>query len=334
MASVQDASLGFSAESTYKTYVAPTRFVEVLGDESLQVNKYPKQGVGLRVGGRVARSTRRYVPTADASGDFGVELASKGIGLLFKHAMGSTTHTLVGGTTYQSVHTIGDAFLPLTLQKGIPRVDGTVDAYTFLGAVITALELSFGQGEIAGAKFSVDAGDYSVAQSYVTPTYPTAPSLFHFGGASVSIGTVTPATSTALASATTPLTNVRSLSAALNHNAKTDRWNMLGTGRKSQPTPGLREITGSFEADYDAIALRDLILGDTATGIVMTVSGGALSTGLETFQVVIPSIRLESGGLPNMNGTDLTGQSITFTGLDDLTNPPIQIVQRTSDATL
>jgi hypothetical protein len=58
VASTQDCSVGFVAETTYKTGVTVSRWVEYL-DESLDWNKNIKQGKGLRVGSRVARSARR-----------------------------------------------------------------------------------------------------------------------------------------------------------------------------------------------------------------------------------------------------------------------------------
>ena len=48
MASTQDSSIGISIESTYKTYVAPTRWYEFT-DESINWDKNVKQGVGLAV---------------------------------------------------------------------------------------------------------------------------------------------------------------------------------------------------------------------------------------------------------------------------------------------
>ena len=58
MATAQDCSIGLATESTFRTYAAPTRFLEFT-DESLGWKPNVKQGQGLRTGARLARSGRR-----------------------------------------------------------------------------------------------------------------------------------------------------------------------------------------------------------------------------------------------------------------------------------
>ena len=128
MVTFQDCSIGYATESTYKTGVTPTRWLE-FNEESINWDKSIKQGEGLRVGARVARSARRVVTSAAGGGDFSSYAQTKGQGLLWSYAMGSGTSTLVGGTTYQQLFTLGtDDPASFTLQKGLPRVGGTVDA--------------------------------------------------------------------------------------------------------------------------------------------------------------------------------------------------------------
>src|SRR5690349_17058393 len=104
MATQQDCSIGFGVESTFKTYAAPTRFLEFT-DESLAWEKNVKQGQGLRVGSRVARTSRRVIPTADGAGDITFEAESKGLGLIWRALLGVGTSTVVSGSTYQQVFT-------------------------------------------------------------------------------------------------------------------------------------------------------------------------------------------------------------------------------------
>jgi hypothetical protein len=329
----QDASVGFSQETTYGTYVAPTRWLEYT-DESLDFNKNIKQGQGLRVGGRVARSARRVVPTADAGGDVSYELTSKGMGLLFDSALGSSTSTLVSGTTFQQVFTLGDTPKSLTVQKGLPEAGGTVDAYTFLGAMIAQLELTFANADIGMAKFTLDCKDLSTAQSYVAPSYPTTPSLYHFANWSIQTGTLTAPTTTALASMPTPIADFRDATVQINNNLRNDRFNGGGSGRKSKPTVGLRTITGSATVEYDSTTFRDAVLNETPMGLLLQYTGAALSTGVETIQVVLPEVKFDSE-LPKTNGTDLITQPMQFAVLDNLTAAqPIWIVIRTSDAAI
>lgn len=334
MTTFQDCSIGLVPEVTYKTGVTVTRFFEFL-EESLGWDKNVVQGQGLRVGGRVARSARRVVPTAQGSGEITIELTAKGLGLLLQAMFGTSASNLVSGSTYQQVHTLGDSPNSLTVQKGIPRVDGTVDAYTFLGCMVAGWELTIPNAGIATLKVTLDIGDLTTATVYATPSYASAPAnLFHFANASLSTGTFTAPTTTALASAATPLANVRSLTITCNNNLAGDRFNIGGAGRKEKPTVGLREITGSAVIEYANTTFRDAVLNETAMSLIATLTAGALSTGSETFQVALPEIKFDNE-LAKANGGNLITQAMSFAVLDNLTAAqPIWCVTRTADTAL
>lgn len=337
MAAALDASIGVGTETTYKTGVTPTRWFEYL-DESLDWAKNIKQGKGLRVGSRVARSARRVVPTADGGGDFTMECVSKGMGLLWSYLMGSGTSTLVSTGVYQQVFTLADVLPSFTLQKGIPRVniDGTftTDPYTFLGCTADTFELDFTQADILQLKATIDAGDLTTATAYAAPSYASAPSVFHFAGGTVSSGVLTAPTATALASGTTTLADIRGGTLTVNHNTKQDRYNFGGGGRKSKPTVGLRDISGKIDIENDTTAFRDAVLNETPMCLIWTYVGAALTSGTETLQVVLPEVKFDTE-LPKTNGTDLITPSMSYAVLDNLTAAqPIWIVTRTSDSAL
>jgi hypothetical protein len=333
MATTQDASIGVGTETTYKTGVTVNRWFEYL-DESLDWAKNIKQGKGLRVGGRVARSGRRVIPTAEGGGDFSLECTSKGMGLLWSYLLGSGTSTLVGGTTYQQVFTLADTLPSFTLQKGMPELGGTVDAYTYLGCTADSFEIDLVNADIATVKATIDAADLTTATAYAPPSYPAAPNLFQFANATLYAGTLTPPTATALASGTTPIANVRGGTVALSHNTKQDRYNFGGGGRKAKPTVGLRTISGKLDAEYDSITFRDAVLNDTPMPLIFTYTAGALSTGVETMQIILPEVKFDSE-MPKTNGTDLVMQSMAYQALDNLTaTQPIWVVIRTSDTAL
>lgn len=338
MATFQDSSLGLAVESTYGTVVTPTRFLEFT-DENLDWKKNVKQGMGLRVGGRVARSGRRTVPSADGGGDISLEVCSKGLGLLWQAAMGSGVSTNVSGATYQQLFTLGDTPNSLTIQRGTPQVGGTVDAYTFSGCMVDSFDLNFQNADILTAKFTIDAGQLGTGTGYATPSYPASPvNLFHFAGGAIYNGTLTAPTTTALASATTPLASVRSGTLTVNHNLAKDRQNLGGgiaAGRKAQPTVGLRSISTSLQIEYASSTFRDAILNETPMCLVLTyTTPQSLSAGVETFQVVLPEVKFD-GAMPNSNKTDLIVQSVTGQVLDNLTAAqPMWIVTRTADTAL
>ena len=327
MTTPQDCSVGLGIESVYGTAVARTRWFEFL-DESFNFVKNVKQGVGLRVGSRVARSGSRVVASAEGSGDLTIEAVTKGLGLLWQLGLGSGTSTLVSAGLYQQVFTLGDVMPSATIQKGIPRADGTVDAYTFTGCMVESLTIDCPNADNVKVKTSWNAKDMTTATAYTAPSYATGPSVFTFAHGAVYSGALTAPTATALGSAATPVASIRSGSITIKHNLKTDRYNCGGGGRKEKPFAGIREISGSLVAEYADAAFRDAIVNDTSMTLVKTFTAGA-----DVLQIVIPDVRFD-GDIVKAS-TDLAIQDIKWTGLDGLTAAqPIWIVCRTADTAL
>lgn len=327
MTTPQDCSVGLGVESVYGTAVARTRWFEFL-DESFNFVKNVKQGVGLRVGSRVARSGRRVVASAEGSGDLTIEAVTKGLGLLWQLGLGSGTSTLVSAGLYQQVFTLGDVMPSATIQKGIPRADGTVDAYTFTGCMVESLTIDCPNADNVKVKTSWNARDMTTATAYTAPSYATGPSVFTFAHGAVYSGALTAPTATALGSAATPVASIRSGSITIKHNLKTDRYNCGGGGRKEKPFAGVREISGSMVAEYADTAFRDAIVNDTSMTLVKTFTSGA-----DVLQVVIPDVRFDGDTVKA--SLDLAMQELKWTGLDGLTAAqPIWIVCRTADTAL
>jgi len=323
----QDCSIGLGVESTYGTAVARTRWFEFL-DESFNYVKSIKQGQGMRVGSRVARSGRRVVASAEGAGDLTVEAVTKGLGLLWQLAVGSGTSTLVSAGLYQQVFTLADVPPSATIQKGIPRADGTVDAYTFTGCMVESLTIDCPNADNVKVKTSWNAKDMTTATAYTAPSYATSPALFTFAHGAIYSGTLTAPTATALGSAVTAVAGIRSGSITLKHNLKTDRLNCGGAGRKDKPIPGNREISGSLVAEYVDASFRDAIVNDTSLTIVKT-----FTSGTDVLQVIVPDVRIEGDIVKASN--DLALQDIKWVGLDGLSAAqPIWIVCRTADTAL
>lgn len=337
MGTTQDSALMLKKETTYKTGVVVDRSFEFLGDATLGWDKNIKQGQGLRAGSRVARSARRTVPTANGSGDTTVEAISKGMGYLWELALGTGASTLVSGSTYQQVFTLTTSSTPpsATVQEQLVQVDGTVVPYTFLGCKVSGWEFNCPNGDIATLKLSWDIGDLTTATASATNAYPASTaSLFSFEDGTISNGTLTAPTTTALASSTTAMASVRSFQVAVNNNLAGDRYNLGGAGRKDSPTGGMVEISGSVVIEYNSSTFRDAVLNDTAMCLVFQMTGSALSTGVETLQIVLPEVKFD-GELPKPNGTDMITVPLNFQVLDNLTAAqPIWVVTRTSDTAL
>jgi hypothetical protein len=334
MGNLQDCSINAKPESVYKTAVTPDRAYEFT-DESLKWEPNIVQGEGLRAGSFVDRSGRRVVPNGQGSGDITMEIVSKGFGYWWQACLGAGVSTLVSGSTQQQNFTWAKQPSSLTVQKTSVRADGTVDPFTFKGCMVTQFVITFNNAGLVTLQVSLDIGDFDTATGFASLTYPTTPNLFHFGQWTMATGTFTAPTTTALPSAATPLTGVRSLTITGNRNPVDDRFNALGTGRKDQPIGTKFDITGSMDVEYVSTAQRDNFLAQTEFALVSTVTAGALSTGLETLCVALPACKIDDGGTPEANGTGLIVQSIAFTALDNLSAAqPIWVSTRTADAAI
>jgi hypothetical protein len=334
MAAQQDQSVGFIEEVTYNTSPgAVTRWVEFT-DAPFDYKPTRVQGKGLRVGSSVARSGRRVQAAVEADGSVSLEAISKGMGLLWKWAMGGATSTLVSGSTYQQVFSLSSTLASFVAQQGLVQGDdGTVDATTFTGVMMDGFDLNFPNADIVNAKFGFDICNLTTATGYAAPSYAASPSLFHHANASLSTGALTAPTTTALGAGGTPVANVIGGSLTLANNLSSVKP-IGNAGKKVKPTTGAREISGSLDVDYDSTTFRDAFIADTPFNLVITWTGEALSVGNATLQIIVPEIKFD-GDLPHPNGTDRIAQGMKFTGLDNLTAAqPLWIVMRTSDAAL
>lgn len=339
MPTSQDCSVSAVAEVTYKTYVAPTRSFEFT-NETLDWQKDAKQGQGMRVASRVDRRGRRVVTKGEGKGDLELDFVNKGMGLLLNAGMGANTVTQISASAaWQHVYTFGDTPPSLTVQKGLPMVDGTLNYMSYLGCMVESFDIESPNGEIVTAKFGFDVGDYTNAQAGAALAYPTTPELFHFGQGEVKLGgTVTLASTTALASSTgATTTGVRDFSFSVNANLNTERFNYNGVasgqGRKAKPVRMANpEITGKFTAEYDANTYRDAYLNDSDVPLLVTFTGSTIAGANKyALQLVLPSSALESGS-PQSNGGDLITIEHNFKILDGLVAAqPVQVVYVTTD---
>lgn len=330
MANYQDWSVGISAaEASYGAGTTVARHFEFTDPKPFETDMGIKQGAGIRVGSRVARSARRVTTTRQASGDIAVELFSKGLGLLYKAGMGAGTSTLVSTGLYQQVFTFADDLPSHNIQFGIPQVGGTIDAITYKGCVMSSFEIGGAVGEIATLKTSWDAQTWDTSTSYVTPSYPTGGSLLTISDATIYSGTLTAPAATALASATTAIAGVKDFKVKVDNKLLTDRFFVGAAGLKGKPLAGTREISVEMNVEYGSTTLRDAFLNQTAMTLVVTIG-----TGADQVQIVLPEIKLD-GDLPEGGPDAPPSQAIKATVLDNLTaSQPLWIVARTSDSAL
>lgn len=338
MATPQDCSINVATESTYGTYVAGTRAFE-FDDESFTFEPSRAEGEGLKVSARTKLAYRSVDTVKAGSGSLTIPAMTKGMGILLSAACGTNSVTLVSGSTYQHNFTLGDTPASLSIQKSIPRTtSGTVDPYSFLGCMVSSWSFDGANSEIPSFSFDFDVRNLDTAQAFASLTYPSlgVGSIYSFkDSAALYGGTLTVPTTTALGTGATAVTDVRDFKLEVNNNLTDDRFNIGGAGLKSKPTVGMREISGSFTAEYEATTYRDDFLANTSRPLVVTyTSAESLSTGTSTLQFVLPDVKLRSA-IPVANKGDLVTVEHNFTAYQTTTSAQaIYVVLRTADTAI
>lgn len=319
------ASVGYAAETTYGTYVAPTRHLE-FRSEALDFNRDTIQSEGIRRGSTVQRTGRWARNLKGGGGALAFELANKGFGLILKHAMGAAaTSTPVGWTNgRRHTLTLGDLDdLSLTIQKGIPDTDdGTVHAYSFLGCVVTDFEIGVDVDGLVLLTVTIDAQTMDPDQVYVEPVFPASDSLFSYQQVGIAIDS-----GTALATA---------LSLRAGHGLKTDRYFIRQSQLKKRPLiAARRDLAGSLTFEFENEVQADRFL-DAAPGaevdLVVTVTGDEIDTGVSNFGLTATAAAIRfDGELPKVSGPDVVTITAPFEILDNGSDEPLEILYDTTD---
>ncbi|MGV9755437.1 phage tail tube protein [Streptomyces tricolor] len=309
------AQLGIAAESTYGTFVAPTKFLEFT-KESLVLKKTTAQSTGIASGRLMALSSRRVVTRKEVSGSIDLEVTNKGQGLLLQALMGTSVTPVQQGATaaYLQTHTLADtAGKSLTVQKGVPLTSGTVTDKTFLGCKVTSAEFSCEVGGMLTATYEFDGKDCDEGQTLAAASYSNM-SPFHFGQMAVKSGTF---------GAETALDGIRKVSVKIERPQDTERFYANQAALKKEPiTNDLVRITGTLETDYVSTALDDLHTSDAATSLVWEFTGPLIAaTFYETFRITLAAVKLDEGP-PVVDGYGVVKPTFNFTALYDGTNLP------------
>lgn len=320
------AQIGIAPEVTYGTYVAPTQFIEFT-KEGLALQKTTAQSAGIAAGRLLPRSDRRVVTQRQASGTLEMEVTTKAMGLLFQALMGTTVTPVQQATTdaYLQAHLLIDtAGKSLTIQKGVPLTTGVVTRKNFIGCKIISAEFSCEVGGMLTASFEIDSKDCEETSVLATASYPTM-SPFHFGQMSLKTGTY---------AAEVARSGVRKVSVKIERPMAVERFYAGASGLKTEPISNDQvKISGSLEMDYVDTVLDLLHTSDAATSLLWEFVGAEIApTYNQRLTFKLPAIRFDEAP-PTVEGFDVVKPTLSFTGLDDGTNP-VAIEYMSTDATL
>ena len=351
------AQLCMADEVTYGVApsLAAAKWFAVKPGGTLKGKKVPVQGESLFSGALYAKSARRVVDEWSAAGSVPLELPARGMQQWLYHMLGSygqTAATLTQDLTtgaYKAVHAPGSLQgHSFAVQKGVPATDGTVEPMTYVGCKVMDWELAFDRGKVVDLTLNIDARNELGGAGNSDPlnvsvptlqayTAPVSGSVFHFAQAAIYTGG-TPSTTAGVTSVAgaTLAGNVKS--GSLKHAVPLDVERFLagGSGFKSEQLEnGIRQTTGGLVVEWDsAEAMYASYLSDAATTIELRFTGPVIGTGTDhsMLSVLVPNIHI-NGDPPEVAGPGVVTEAVTWDGLDNDADNPIQVTYWTLDAT-
>lgn len=337
IASGLGATLGLAAETTYNTFVPPTRFL-TFDKEALKLKKNVVQSKALH-GGLYELASRRAYTTHTVDGTIDLDLYDRGLGLIFKQALGAASTPVEQGTSgvYQTVFTPADTVgESLSVQIGRPMTNGTIQPFSYSGLKITDWTLNVAASQLASLALTVDGATESTSQAYAAPSYVTS-DVLHFAEATLLIGgTVSTTGGSASVTGGTQIGTVKSCQIKGSNGMDTTRFFLGANGTKGEPLANaFRAITGSIDVEFENLTdVYDAFAADTKTSLQLTFVGPTIAAGYTSeVQILIPAVFFDTGS-PTVDGPAVLHSQANFTALDDGSNPPVQILVQSLDATV
>lgn len=327
-------------EVTVGTAVTVTRGYEVHSLTPAH-NKITKTSSGLRGTARGHRARNRVKTGVGATLQVPMTVFSKGFGVFLKHAMGTSTTSLISGLTNRQIHTPGDLVgKSMTLQGGFAEsYSSTVRPYTYNGCKITDWEIACQMDDLVEATINFDAWNWTTATALASASYLSALEEFHWGELTVNIGgTATTSAGRTTVAGSSVLKGCRGVSLKGTTPLRTDRRVAGGLGVKiEQLENDFRQYTGDLDLEFaDRTQVMDLVDADTTT-VLQFVWVGVTDDGSgnkPTLRATYPAVKFEPAQ-PVAGGPDIVDGKVTFTAYEDDagSNPLIQIEYESQDST-
>ncbi len=326
-----DAQVTVGEESAWGTAVTPDHAYE-FNDEGLKREPTWLEPTGLRAGQKYKRAGRVSVSRESVTGDMTLEHATKGMGLLWKHALASSgvPVQLETSAAYEQVHVPGDfRGLGLTVQVGRPEPStGTVRPFTYSGCKIGSWELNVSDNAIPTLKVTFDGRKEDTGTALVAASYLSGSHVFSFADATLTLGgtAATASGKTTVTSGVAVATVVTEVTVSGEAPMANERFGIGNAGLKSEQlendTP---TISGSLSAEFNKTELYDVYANNDTTAMVLKLEGQEIESGhRETLEIILPAVKLKSAA-PNVGGPDIVSMSTDFEAYDDESNPPIQV---------
>jgi len=307
------AQIGYKLETTWGTFVAPTRFIP-LKSESITEQIDPLESEGILAGRRVLTSEQWGQGNVEVSGSIEHELYQQGCGLLFRIMFGAVSTT--GAGPYVHTFTPGDLTDDhVSCQVGIPDVSGTVQPFSFYGTKVTEWELSGKAGEIVMLTLGVVSKQLATSDALASAS---------FGSGAATPFRFVHATATVAGSAA----KVKEFSLKGNNGLDTDR-RFIGTAYIDEPLEAdLREYSGELTLEFESLTQMNRYRNATEAAVVITLSASASAS-----LVITMNCRFD-GSTPTVDGRGIVELKVPFKCVASSTDASaITAVMTNSDAT-
>lgn len=310
------SSAGWSAESTWGTYVAPTKFVR---HRSANVNKTAtrQQGEGIQSGTHGMYLNQFVETVTGGTGQLAFDVQSKGLGVLLNTLMGGTvTPTAQGATAaYLAAFPLADTYgKSMTVQLGLPQRGGTVTPATLSGVKVTQAAFSCAVDGILGCTVDLDAKAYENTTSLASVSYSSGVNVFHGAQLTTKLGSFGSEAS---------VSGVKNVSVTIARPHDASAYYAGASGAKSEPVlNGATAITGSVEVDFiNTTDFHARARDNSNTSLVLEWAGPIIaSTYAETFRITLPGVVFESPESFGISDRNVLSHSFNFTWKYDGTN--------------
>lgn len=321
------SQLGFSAESTYGTFVAPTKFTRASA-YMVERTSSRQQGSGISTGQFGPLASQYVETTSGAAASLSFDVQNRGLGVLLNTLMGGTVTPAIqgAGPAYLAAFPIADTLgKSCTVQVGVPNRAGTVTAHSLSGGKVVSADFSCAVDGILVASLEVDGKTFSKAEALATAAY-TSTAVFNGSQMTLKMGTY---------ASEAAVSGVRAVSVKINRPHDTGDYTAGNAGAKSVPVlNGWTDIVATVEADYlGTTQFQDFAHGTTATSFVWEFTGALLNASYyDTFRITLPSVTVEPG-TQGVSGPGELTNTWTMTWRYDGTNLP-KIETISADTTL
>lgn len=320
------AQFGTAEESTWGTGVTVDRFHEILAGETLQRRQSVIATQGLRPGTRHQRGASRVLTRNDAGGSVQFEVMDQGFGRFLKHMLGAVATTQPDAanspTVYAHTFTPGDlSGKSLTLQKGIEKTDGTVQAFTYHGAKIPSWSFSIDNDGILQLDLEFDAKEEVTSTALAVWSVPTLVP-FHFAQGTLKVAASTIAT-------------VSAATMAGQNALKTDRYFLGQSGTKlEQRENEYRGASGELTAEFENLTdFYDRFKADTSAVLELQFVGALISDNEYTQLTITHKDVRFTGETPQIGGPDVPEVTVPWEAFEDASGDSVEIVLQNTETT-